>query len=106
MAAGSAGEGAGSNTELRWTFSSTRESRSDPPGRRRHNPMPPPLPGESGVGSPEAELTGSGREDETAVGPRPKKHKRGRRAPQSSHDHRKANRREDRGVVGAPLEWG
>ena len=73
---------------------------------RRDDPMPPPSLGESGMGSPEAESTGPGREDETAAGPRPKKHKRGRRAPQSSHDHRKANRREDRGVGGASSEWG
>ena len=54
--------------------------------------MPPPSPGESGTGSPPAESTGSGREGETAAGPRPRKHKRGRRAPQPSPDHRKANR--------------
>ena len=77
-----------------------------PPGEEWRRVMPPPSPGESGVGSPEAESTGSGREDETATGPRPKKARRGSRAPQPSRDHRKANRREDRGEGGPPSEWG
>ena len=37
--------------------------------------------------------------------PRPKKARRGGRAPQPSRDHRKANRREDRGEGGPPSEW-
>ena len=36
----------------------------------------------------------------------PKKARRGGRAPQSSRNHRKANRREDRGEGGPPSEWG
>ena len=77
--------------------------RARPPGEgRRHDPMPPPLPGESAAGSPEAESTGPGRKDETAVGPRPKKHKRGRRAPQLLPDQRKASRGEDREDRRAP----
>ena len=65
---------------------------------RRRDPMPPPLPGESGAGSPEAESTGSGREDETAAGPQPKKARRGGRAPRPSHNYRDATRRKDREV--------
>ena len=81
--------------------------RARPPGGGSGcDPMPPSSPRESGAGSPEAESAGSGREDETAAGPRPKKARRGGRAPQSSRDHRKANRREDRGEGGPPSEWG
>ena len=59
--------------------------------------MPPPSTGESGTGSPPAESTGSGREDETAAGPQPKKARRGGRAPpRPSHTYRDANRRKDR----------
>ena len=68
---------------------------------RRRDPMPPPLPGESGAGSPEAESTGSGREDETAAGPQPKKARRGGRAPRPSDDHRKANKRKNSEERGA-----
>ena len=53
--------------------------------------MPPSSPGESGTGSPEAESTGSGREDETATGPRPKKARRGSRAPHPLPNQRKAS---------------
>ena len=63
--------------------------------------MPPPSPGESGAGSPEAESTGAGREGETAVGPRPKKARRGGRAPRPSDDHRKANKRKNSEERGA-----
>ena len=63
---------------------------------RRRDPMPPPSPGESGAGSPEAESTGSGREDETAAGPQPKKARRGGRASRPPYNHREANRRTDR----------
>ena len=73
-----------------------------PPGEEWRRVMPPPPPGESGGGSPEAESTGSGRKDETATGPRPKKHKRGRRAPQLLPDQRKASRGEDREDRRAP----
>ena len=74
--------------------------------------MPPPSPGESGAGSPEAESTGLGREDETATGPQPKKARRGSRAPRPSDGRRKANRRknpEERGAssgvgMGTPRE--
>ena len=48
--------------------------------------MPPPLPGESGAGSPEVELTGSGREEtrvETAAGPQPKKARGGGPGPRA-----------------------
>ena len=77
--------------------------RARPPGEGRwHDPMPPPSPGESGAGSPELESTGSDGGGETAAGPRPKKARRGSRAPQSSRNHRKASRREDRGEAGAP----
>ena len=48
------------------------------------------------MGSPEAESTGAGREGETAVGPRPKKARRGGRAPRPSHNYRDATRRKDR----------
>ena len=76
--------------------------RARPPGDGRwRDPRPPPSPGELGTGSPPAESTGSGREDETAVGPRPKKHKRGRRA-QPLPDQRKASRGEDREDRRAP----
>ena len=73
---------------------------------RRRDPMPPPLPGESGAGSPEAESTGSGREDETAAGPQPKKARRGGRAPRPPYNHREANRRTDRTGGGTPPEPG
>jgi len=69
--------------------------RARPPGEGRRRDPTPPSPRESGTGSPPTESTGSGREDETAVGPRPKKHKRGRRA-QPLPDQRKASRGEDR----------
>ena len=62
----------------------------------RRDPMPPPLPGESGAGSPETESTGSSREDETAAGPQPKKARRGGRASRPPYNHREANRRTDR----------
>ena len=65
---------------------------------RRGDPRPPPSPEELGMGSPEAESTGAGREGETAVGPRPEKARRGSRAPRPSHNHRDANRRKDREV--------
>jgi len=80
-----------------------------PPGEgRRHDPTPPPSPGELGTGSPSAGSTESGREDETATGPRPKKYKRGRRAPQPLPNQRKASREEDREERGAPPNrgWG
>mgnify|MGYP007042682480 CR=1 FL=1 len=67
-----------------------------PPGEEWRRVMPPPSPGESGGGSPEAESTGSGREDETAAGPQPKKARRGGRAPRPSHNYRDATRRKDR----------
>ena len=73
---------------------------------RRGAPRPPPSPEELGMGSPEAESTGAGREGETAVGPRPKKARRGSRAPRPSHDHRDANRRKDREEIGGPPERG
>ena len=44
--------------------------------------------------------------DETAARQRSKKYKRGRRAPQPTPDHRKANRREDREERGAPSDGG
>ena len=72
-----------------------------PPGEEWRRVMPPPSPGESGVGSPEAESTGSDREDETAAGPRLKKARRGGRAPRPSDDHRKANRRKNSEERGA-----
>ena len=42
------------------------------------------------MGSPEAESTGAGREGETAAGPRPKKARRGSRAPHPLPNQRKA----------------
>ena len=69
-----------------------------PPGEEWRRVTPPPSPGESGVGSPEAESTGSGREDETAAGPQPKKARRGGRAPRPSHNYRDAARRKGREV--------
>ena len=68
---------------------------------RRGDPRPPPSPEELGMGSPEAESTGAGREGETAVGPRPKKARRGGRAPRPSDDHRKANKRKNSEEGGA-----
>ena len=73
---------------------------------RRGDPRPPPSPEELGKGSPEVESTGAGREGETAAGPRPKKARRGSRAPRPSHDHRDANRRKDREEIGGPPERG
>ena len=58
---------------------------------RRGDPMPPPSPEGSGMGSPEAESTGAGREGETAAGPRPKKARRGSRAPHPLPNQRKAS---------------
>ena len=73
------------------------------PGEGRHgDPRPPPSPEELGMGSPEAESTGAGREGETAAGPRPKKARRGGRAPRPSDDHRKANKRKNSEEGGAP----
>ena len=43
------------------------------------------------MGSPEAESTGAGREGETAAGPRPKKARRGGRAPHPLPNQRKAS---------------
>ena len=68
--------------------------------------MPPPSPGESGTGSSSVGLARSDREDEAAAGPRSKKYKRGRRAPQPTPNHRKSNRREDREERGAPSDGG
>ena len=70
--------------------------------------MPPPSPEESGTGSREAESTRIAPEGETAAKPQSKKYKRGRRAPQSTPNHRKANRREDReeSERGAPSDGG
>ena len=62
---------------------------------------PPPSLGESGAGSPETESTGSGREDETAAGPQPKKARRGGRAPRPSDNHRRANKRKNSEERGA-----
>ena len=73
---------------------------------RRGDPRPPPSPEELGMGSPEVESTGAGRVGETAAGPRPKKARRGSRAPRPSHDHRDANRRKDREEIGGPPERG
>ena len=84
-----------------------RRELAPPPGEgRRGDPMPSPSPEDSGTGSPEAESTGAGREGETAARPQSKKYKRGRRAPQSTPNHRKANRREDREERGAPSDGG
>ena len=69
-----------------------RRELAPPPGEgRRGDPMPPPSPEESGTGSPEAESTGAGREGETAAGPRPKKARRGSRAPHPLPNQRKAS---------------
>ena len=62
--------------------------------------MPAPSPGESGVGSPEAESTGSSREGETAAGPRPKKARRGGRAPHPLPNQRKASGGRIEGIRG------
>ena len=84
-----------------------RRELAPPPGEgRRGDPMPPPSPEESGTGSPEAEATRIAPEDETAARPRSKRYKRGKRAPQPTPDHRKANRREDREERGAPSDGG
>ena len=54
------------------------------------------------MGSPEAESTGAGREGETAAGPRPKKARRGSRAPHPLPNRRKASGgRTER--IGGPL---
>ena len=84
-----------------------RRELAPPPGEgRRGDRMPPPSPEESGTGSPEAEATRIAPEDETAARPRSKKYKRGRRAPQPTPDHRKANKRKDREERGAPSDGG
>ena len=48
----------------------------------------------------------SGREDETAAGPQPKKARRGGRASRPPYNHREANRRMDRTGGGTPPEPG
>ena len=58
---------------------------------RRGDPVPPPSPEELGMGSPEVESTGAGRVGETAAGPRPKKARRGGRAPHPLPNQRKAS---------------
>ena len=58
--------------------------------------MPPPSPEESGAGPPEVESTGSDGGGEIAVGPQPKKARRGSRAPRPSDKRRRANRRVSR----------
>ena len=65
---------------------------------RRGDPMPPPSPEESGMGSPSVMATESDREDETVAEPRLKKARRGGRAPRPSHNYRDATRRKDREV--------
>ena len=92
-----------------------RRSRARLPRRgQRHCVVSPHLPGGGGdtiqcrrprPGSRERDrrrqsqrTTESGREDETAVGPRPKKARRGGRAPRPSHNYRDATRRKDREV--------
>ena len=65
---------------------------------RRGDPMPPPSPEESGIGSPSVMATESDREDETVAGPRLKKARRGGRAPRPSHNYRDAARRKGREV--------
>ena len=65
---------------------------------RRGDPMPPPSPEESGMGSPSVTATESDREDETVAEPRLKKARRGGRAPRPSHNYRDATRRKDREV--------
>ena len=78
-----------------------------PPGEGwRRDMMPPPSPGESGAGSPETESTGSSREGETAAGPRPKKARRGGRAPHPLPNQRKASGGEDREDRRAPPDRG
>ena len=81
---------------VRARFADQAEMARPPEGGWRDDPRPPPSPGESGAGSPEAESTGSGREDETAAGPQPKKARRGGRASRPPYNHREANRRTDR----------
>ena len=68
---------------------------------RRGDPMPPPSPEESGMGSPSVVATESDREDEAVAGPRLKKARRGGRAPLPSDDHRKANKRKNSEERGA-----
>ena len=70
---------------------------------RRGDPRPPPSPEELGMGSPEAESTGAGREGETAAGPRPKKARRGGRAPHPLPNQRKASGGRTEGIRG-PLQ--
>ena len=71
---------------------------------RRGDPMPPPAPEESGMGSPSVMATESDREDETVAEPRLKKARRGGRAPRPSHNYRDATRRKDREVGEDALE--
>ena len=79
-----------------------RRELAPPPGEgRRGDPMPPPSPEESGMGSPSVMATESDREDETVAGPRLKKARRGGRAPRPSDDHRKANKRKNSEERGA-----
>ena len=78
-----------------------RELAPLPGEERRGDPMPPPSPEESGMGSPSVIATESDREDETVAGPRLKKARRGGRAPRPSDDHRKANKRKNSEERGA-----
>ena len=64
----------------------------------RGDPVPPPSPEESGMGSPSMMATESDRGDETGAEPRLKKARRGGRAPRPSHNYRDATRRKDREV--------
>ena len=82
-----------------------RRELAPPPGEgRRGDPMPPPSPEESGMGSPSVMATESDREDETVAEPRLKKARRGGRAPRPSHNYRDATRRKDREVGEDALE--
>ena len=68
---------------------------------RRGDPMPPPSPEESGMGSPSVMATESDREDETVAEPRLEMARRGGRAPRPSDNRRKASKRKNSEERGA-----
>ena len=79
-----------------------RRELAPPPGEgRRGDPMPPPSPEESGMGSPSVMATESDREDETVAEPRLEKARRGGRAPRPSDNRRKASKRKNSEERGA-----
>ena len=79
-----------------------------PPGEgRRHDPMPPPSPGETSAGpSTPSESTGSGEKCETEAGRAEERHQEGKRPQRPSRDARKraGERTEEGGAPGGGEE--